>query len=187
MNSLIGVSLVVCYLVSRANSDFYWAELTLATPSILPPQVPLEGYAKNVKEFSKELFQRYDAAARGVITEWLQDEGWAVRDNPDKYGIDLIAEKDGVTWLVEVEIRTAWNGKFPFNTLQLSTRKKKFITPQTLFVVVSNDLEHFYAVTGDVFDLVGFVEKDTRLTKKELFYDIPLKFCHLYAIKNPPS
>lgn len=149
------------------------------------PQVPLEGYAENVKPFSKELFERYDSAAREIIKEWLSDEGWAVRDNPDKYGIDLIAEKDGTEWMVEVEVRTSWNGNFPFKTLNLPTRKAKFKTPQTIFIVVSNDFEHFYAVRGEVLDMCGFIEKDTRLTKGELFYDIPLKFCHLYKIKNP--
>ena len=140
-----------------------------------------------MKAFSEELFQRYDNAAREIIKDWLADDGWEVRDNPDKYGIDLIAKKGDTEWMVEVEVRTSWNGAFPFKTLNLPTRKAKFVTPNTLFIVVSNDFEHFYAVKGDVLDLCGYVEKDTKYTKAEMFYDIPLKFCHLYRIKNPAS
>ena len=44
--------------------------------------------------------------------------------NPDTYGIDLIVDN---TFYCEVEVKHNWKGKdFPFSTLQLSDRKRKF-------------------------------------------------------------
>jgi len=140
-----------------------------------------------MKKFSKELFDKYDEAAREVAKEWLTEEGWTVRDNPDKYGIDLIATKGDAHWDVEVEVRASWTGDFPYKTLQLPERKAKFAKPNTIFLVFASDFQHFYAVTAETLKLCGFVQKDTKFTEGELFFDVPLKFAFLYSVKNPSS
>lgn len=138
-----------------------------------------------MKKFSKELFDKYDEAARNVAKDWLTEEGWSVRDNPDKYGTDLIATKGDSYWDVEVEVRASWTGDFPYKTLQIPQRKAKFAKANTIFLVFSSDFEHFYAVTAETLNLCGFVEKSTKYTEKELFFDVPLKFAFLYKVKNP--
>jgi len=140
-----------------------------------------------MKKFSKELFEKYDEAARQVAKDWLSDEGWEVRDNPDKYGVDLFATKDDSHWDIEVEVRASWTGDFPYKTLQIPERKGKFAKPNTIFLVFASDFEHFYAVTAETLKLCGFVEKDTKYTEGELFFDVPLKFAFLYKVKNPSS
>lgn len=140
-----------------------------------------------MKKFSKELFEKYDEAARDVAKDWLTEEGWNVRDNPDKYGTDLIATKDDVYWDVEVEVRASWTGDFPYKSLQIPQRKAKFAKDNTVFLVFASDFQHFYAVTADTLNLCGFIEKDTKYTEKELFFDVPLKFAFLYKVKNPSS
>jgi len=68
-----------------------------------------------MKKFDKKLFDKYDLAARTVMKFWLEDRGYSVKDNPDPYGVDLIAIKDGnVSW-VEVEVKDAWKGDFKFD------------------------------------------------------------------------
>jgi len=140
-----------------------------------------------MKKFSKELFEKYDEAAREVAKDWLTEEGWAVRDNPDKYGTDLKATKEGIHFDIEVEVRASWTGDFPFDTLNIPARKAKFAQKNTIFLVFASDFEHFYAVTAETLNLCGFIEKDTKYTKGELFFDVPLKFAFLYKVKNPSS
>jgi len=138
-----------------------------------------------MKPFSKELFGRYDLAARTVMRIWLEERGYSVKDNPDKYGVDLIAIKNGeVTW-VEVEVKESWKDEFQFETLHLPFRKIKFATKDSVFVIFRSDFNYAFMFKGDVLEDCEVVKKKTKFTKGEdEFFEIPLSKVHKYYTNN---
>jgi hypothetical protein len=138
-----------------------------------------------MKPFSKDLFNKYDVAARAVMTIWLEDRGFSVKDNPEKYGVDLIAIKDGdVTW-VEVEVKDSWVDEFKFKTLHLPFRKLKFATKDTVFVIFRRDFNFAFMFKGDVLADSEVIKKKTKFTKgDDEFFEIPLSRVHKYYTNN---
>jgi Holliday junction resolvase-like predicted endonuclease len=139
-----------------------------------------------VKPFKKSLFDKYDPTGRAVVSEWLADLGYWVHDNPDIYGVDLIAEKDGKQTMIEVEVKVGWIDKFPFGSLHIPARKEKFAKTDSVFCILNREMTRLAAVTGDNVLMCGFVTKATRVTDEpDVFFEVPLKFVHFYEIKNP--
>ena len=140
-----------------------------------------------MKEFDESLFNRFDGTARTVVGDFLSQRGFEVSDNPDVYGIDLVATSNGRTRMVEVEVKTGWTGVFPFNNLHIPARKAKFAADDAVFCVLSADLKRMAVVTGDHVLNSKIVEKLTRLTDGvDYFYEIPISKCYFYELKNPP-
>ena len=139
-----------------------------------------------MKPFDKTLHSRHDYAAKNAVMEWLEGDGWTVYENPDKYGVDLLAYRDGRELMIEVEIKRAWNVKFPFKSLHIPKRKEKFIKPNTIFMVLNDSLTQAYAIHAEALNMCVTIEKNTSLTREpDQFFEIPLKFAFLYDIENP--
>ena len=96
------------------------------------------------KKFSQELFDENDDACRNAAEYIKEDLGIdALEDNPNKYGVDLIGTLDGeFVSYVEVERKHGWKGEtFPFSTVNLPARKKKYVELilPTQFVIFNHD------------------------------------------------
>jgi len=140
-----------------------------------------------VKEFDESLFDRFDGTARTVVSSFLSQRGFDVSDNPDVYGIDLIAVSNGRTRMVEVEVKQGWTGAFPFNYLHIPARKAKFAADDAVFCVLSADLKRMAVVAGDHVLNSKIIEKPTRLTEGlDAFYEVPISKVYFYELKNPP-
>jgi hypothetical protein len=63
-----------------------------------------------IKPFDQTLYQENDDAKHQVI-EWLSAEGFEAMVNPDQYGIDILAEKNGQQYEIEVEVKHNWVGE----------------------------------------------------------------------------
>jgi len=126
-----------------------------------------------IKKFDQALHDKYDPPARKAVIDWVEKTwGLQAKDNPDKYGIDLIVYRDGKqVGYIEVEVRS-WN-PCPFNTIHVPVRKKEMLEqPKSLFFALTQDLSHAYWVTGDkVFKYKTVEMKDD--TKHEAYYDVP--------------
>lgn len=139
-----------------------------------------------VKPFDSRLFDLHDASARVAVSDWLSDLGYWVHHNPNKYGVDLIAELDGKSRAVEVEVKIGWVDLFPFESLHIPARKAKFAGPDSVFCILNRDHSKLVAVTGDLVAMCGFVQKSTSLTQEpDLFFEVPLKFVYFYDLKKP--
>lgn len=129
------------------------------------------------KQFSPELFEKYDSVARSATKEFIEGQGWDVVEHPDKYAQDLIATKDGMEVLVECEVKTLWKGgAFPFGTIQLPERKKKFFHPNAVFFIWSQDMSdaiYFWAKDIDHLDPVPVSNK--YIESGERFFQIPIE------------
>lgn len=126
-----------------------------------------------IKKFDQALHDKYDPPAREAVTKWAK-QAWGLDciGNPDQYGIDLVAYRDGIqVGYIEVEVRT-WN-PCPFDTIHVPKRKLEMLElPNALFFALTEDLSHAYWIWGkDVFayKLVE-VKKDNF---HEAYYDVP--------------
>jgi hypothetical protein len=127
-----------------------------------------------MKPFDKSLHDKFDALAKRKAIQWFARHGVHAIENPDQYGVDLIVPKFGYC---EVEMKAGWkNGQFPFPSLHLPYRKLKFakLDRPTMFIVWNAGLDQLLWVEGWAMSHLAPVEIDTRLMKKEKFFDLPL-------------
>jgi hypothetical protein len=110
-------------------------------------------------------------------------------ENEDPFGIDLIVERNGKSFGCEVEIRQKWHGTaFPFDSLYLPLRKKKFAKDKSVFMVINNSQTHaMYVRAEDILNSPVAENKNERVPSGEKFYSVPLDKCHhinLLAVCN---
>ena len=141
----------------------------------------------STKAFSETLYAANDAATRSTVKEYF--EGYAI-DNPDKYGIDLIAQNLGI----EVERRPLWKGKkFPFDTVNFLARKAKFFSGDslTVYFIVNDDYSVGMFCMGT--DIQKFVLNNTPVEQScrvegqyrtESVYKLPISFFHYVFFKH---
>jgi len=136
-------------------------------------------YQQTTKPFSKELYDADDAAKYQVV-KLLKDNDYEAYINPEKYGIDVIATKDGIKYYVEVEVKHNWKGpKFQYPTLHYADRKRKFLDkPEvTWFVTLNHERTHAYLVPGTALADGQIVVKNTIYTENEKFMEVRITDC----------
>tara|TARA_R100001480_G_scaffold44121_2_gene57270 strand:- start:3574 stop:4011 length:438 start_codon:yes stop_codon:yes gene_type:complete len=137
------------------------------------------------KRFDKALYDKYDKAARQRTQLHLERKGYKVREHPDRYAQDLIATKGGKDLLVECEVKVVWDtDKFPYDTVQLPERKKKFFVEPTLFYIWNNKLNK--AITffsEDVKHLTPVEVPNKYVYKGEYFFQIPMDLTKTIKVK----
>jgi len=91
------------------------------------------------KLFDQKLHDQYDQFGRNRVIMFYSQHGIELQENPDKYGVDLIAYDDGdKIGYVEVEVRVSWKSDiFPFDSLHVPERKKKLLENDLHTVLVS--------------------------------------------------
>lgn len=128
------------------------------------------------KPFSRELYNRDDAAKEFVIDYFTIRHGFDVYVNPDPYGIDLIVENERGRFELEVEVKHNWKGsKFPYKTIHFAARKLKFAqNPENVsFIMLNDDWSYGLVIEGETFAQSPIIVKDTIYTQRERFVEIP--------------
>lgn len=150
------------------------------------------------KRFSQKLFDQNDALARERITKFLESRELIVRENPNKYGVDLYVyrredlntdERPDPFYAVECEVKRVWNGpKLPWSTVQLPYRKLKYAEQESVPV-------EYWILNSQMTHAIVIYEKElveSRLThvrnkyvsEGEYFYQIPLEVCSIVELDN---
>lgn len=145
------------------------------------------------KNFDQKLFNKFDRPAKEQAIEFLAYYEYEAIENPDCYGPDLIVFKNGdLIGYAECEVRTVWKNKeFPFESLSLPFRKKKFLTQASaeeikiIFLVFNSDFSAIAKVKGQAVSDSPVVERSNRLgPENEKFFDIPLSQVDFYQYED---
>ena len=124
-----------------------------------------------------------DAAGKDVVLNYLRAHGVTAIENPDKYGVDIMAPR------YEVERRTIHSENWPYDTVHVPERKTKFLTKDIYYVVVIHHIvSSEYSVKPSEWDTLmvcdsptilkcGLIEvPNNSMPEGEHFYDVPIKF-----------
>lgn len=105
------------------------------------------------KAFDKELYNKYDIAARTAVKELLKGTDWTVQDSEKKMAVDLeIYEGTAKIAYIETEVKLNWNQeKFQYGDVQWPERKWKYckLDKPTIFLMFNHDLSQYLTATGD--------------------------------------
>lgn len=134
-------------------------------------------YGKS-KRFSPSLHQGNDPKSRQVVRDFLARYGLVVKDNPNRYGVDLISD-DGLLQ-IEVEHRLPWvDEEFPYNEINVPERKAKFLKDGDVqYIILSRAFDRLGIIMGKV--IKPFIVDDNLVANPnkyvrdgEFFYKVP--------------
>ena len=141
------------------------------------------------KQFDPELHAQWDELGRNAVKKLFRGLGHDCRDNPDKYGVDLILYRDGKPiGYAEVEVKPNWdNTKWPFKTVNVPSRKKKLLDNElpTWFFCVNNQGTYVMAVDSDTVLSSPLQENPNKYIKEgEYFYKVPVEKARGMRVNN---
>ena len=129
------------------------------------------------KQFSKENHAANDKPAIDIVINFLKSKGVDATENPDKYGIDIIVPR------YEVERREIWINDFPFKTVHIPARKKKFLNYSIVYAIVNRDFNRIMFCTSEVIKQSNLIEVPNKsVPEGEYFYDVPVEEWYVYDI-----
>lgn len=130
------------------------------------------------KKFSKTLHGNNDPRSRQVVKDYLAQYGLIVKDNPDKYGVDLIS--DDQLLRIEVEHRLPWvDEEFPYGEINVPERKAKFLKDGDVqYIILSRAYDRLGIIMGKVIKAFivdnNLVVNPNKFVKNdEYFFKIP--------------
>lgn len=132
------------------------------------------------KQFEQKLHDLNDPPTKKAVAGFLIHD-WNLKvEQGTKYGVDLICYRgDKIVVYAEVERRTVWQNEFPFKTLHIPERKRKFcfLDAPTIFFSCNENLQKAFWVKGQYVVESPIVQLDTRHSSHEPFFDVPLNRC----------
>jgi hypothetical protein len=130
------------------------------------------------KKFNQALHDKYDPPARKAVTDWVKVRwGLECRENPNVYGVDLLAHRAGkLVGCIEVEVRGWDYCRYP--TIHIAHRKDKLFQQDqpVLFFALTQNLKNAYWMKAELVKSCPLIEvKNTEVSAGELFFDVPIK------------
>lgn len=128
------------------------------------------------KPFDKILFAEHDAIGKQRVARYLFMQGFEVKEGT-QYGIDLhVWHNDKPLCGVEVEQRD-FGGRCTYETIHVAERKRKFFetAPQNVLFALDMGGKWAYYISGYQILKSPMVKMDTKLTKGESFFDVPIE------------
>ena len=65
------------------------------------------------KQFSRALYEAYDAPARLALVSLLESKGHQIVNNEENYSVDVVSQKGEYTYFNEAEVKTGWKEDWP--------------------------------------------------------------------------
>jgi hypothetical protein len=134
------------------------------------------------KPFSPELHAENDGPAKDAVMAFIK-RAWKLDPREaGKYDCDLdVYERGALIAHVEVEKRSHWTGNFPFATVNVPIRKRKFflLDLPTLLFSVKSDLTQALYTRGDIILNSPVVDNPNRYLKEEKFFSVPVSYWKL--------
>lgn len=138
------------------------------------------------KIFSPEDHAMFDEAVKVAIVAWLRLNGyWAEKNDDDRYGIDVFWSKGDKKGAIDGEHKAHWvTDKFPFSTLHIPMRKKKWAKNPNNWLGVTNNNITKIAIVRAVKAIEQTEKKDTTCSWGEEFMSVPTNNFRIYNLKE---
>ena len=116
------------------------------------------------RQFSKALYDAYDAPAKTTLVQYLQSVGHEITNAEENYNVDVVSTKKDYTYFNEAEVKVAWSGDWPTHwaEIRIPERKGRLIEKYE----GENGVLNFYVFRKDLKQVWRI--KDTSLTKERL-------------------
>ena len=116
------------------------------------------------KQFSRALYDAYDAPAKTTLVQYLQSVGHEITNAEEDYNVDVVSTKKDYTYFNEAEVKVAWSGDWHTHwaEIRIPERKGRLIEKYE----GENGVLNFYVFRKDLKQVWRI--KDTSLTKDRL-------------------
>ena len=143
-------------------------------------------------KFNQESFNQNDAIGKELLMAFLRSKGHKPSENSDKYGIDIITEKDGKQyyWEVEMKSKRPWTCKedFPFASVSFLHRKAKWKDTPFWYVIICKETNAAIICHSSNIFLERYKEKVRIFTENrkglDNFYRVPKDLCIFVPTKE---
>jgi hypothetical protein len=142
------------------------------------------------KPFSRGLYEAYDAPARDALVSHLEGKGHTIVSNEENYNVDVVSQKNGITYFNEAEVKTAWKGDWNTNwkEIRLPHRKQRLIKMYEEqgvlnFYIFRPDFKQAWRIKDTLLTEEGLKEAHGRyIAKGEKFFHIPFTEAELVKL-----
>lgn len=129
------------------------------------------------KKFDKGNHKANDKPAKDLVIKFLRSKGLDAEENPNDYGVDVMVGR------YEVERRSIWVNKFPFNTVHIPSRKTKFLKYNIIYAVVNKNFNKIMLCPSSTIIKYKQIEVPNKSVKSgEFFYDVPIEEWSIYEV-----
>lgn len=143
------------------------------------------------KQFSRALYEAYDTPARNALVSYLEAKGHTIINNEENYNVDLVTQKNGLTYFNEVEVKTAWKADWPTHwaEVRIPQRKQRLLDKHEgvegvlNFYVFRQDLKQAWRIKDTLLTPESLKEAKGRYIQKgEKFFHIPYTSAELITV-----
>ena len=134
------------------------------------------------KKFDQSLHDENDGPAKDAVMAYIK-RAWKLDPREGgTYDVDInVYERGALIAHVEVEKRSHWVGDFPFATVNIPIRKRKFflLDLPTLLFSVKADLTQALYTRGDIILDSQVINNPNKYMDKEQFFSVPIRYWKL--------
>lgn len=136
-------------------------------------------------KFNQNSFDQNDPLGKELLMAFLRSKGHNISENRDKYGIDLVSNKDekDYLWEVEIKIKRPWSNRedFPFPSVSFLSRKEKWKDQEFWYVIICKETNaaifcHSTLIFQEDYKQKLYINNGER-KGYDYFYRVPKKLC----------
>ena len=146
------------------------------------------------KRFDKNLYDKADPLAKGIMGAWLERNGYKFINPEETYGVDITCSKDDEPAFFETEIKYSWIREWPneWEEVRIPYRKHKIIDKWIrdgskgvlTFVVFRSDCKQAWFIDGQVVSDSKIATLNNKYASNEKFYHIDVNDARVINMKD---
>ena len=143
------------------------------------------------KSFNRALYEAYDKKAKDALIEHLKAKAHTIVNAEENYFVDVVSQKNELTYLNEAEVKVAWKGDWPthWTEIRIPERKQRLLDKYDggdgvlNFYVFREDLKQAWRIKDTLLTKESLGEAKGRYIKPgELFFHIPFTSAELVEL-----